>query len=336
MILGPDDSGKGPGGITIPFLEFCEDALTCLNCTVRKYSSRPQVLVGLLLSIVRLPKRSTIIFHATWRALITLGPLLILFKLIRGHVVVCRKFAGDCDRRYEHLTRIGRYIIRGVLRTFDCFYAETNYLVQWARDLGANAAWWPNGRRVPDALEGSGIHSQAIKDVPVFAFLGRVCRDKGVFLLDRYTADDIGNINIDVWGPIDKAEADEINLLFTKSDGRIRYRGVLARDDVADTLQGYSALILPTSWQSEGYPGVIIEAAMLGVPSIVSRSRGPAEIVEMLECGYVTDAEAPRLVRAEWNAALERRQKMACFARAQFDSREIHARVIGELKAHVA
>ena len=46
------------------------------------------------------------------------------------------------------------------------------------------------------------------------------------------------------------------------------------------TLTQYDVLLLPTTWKTEGYPGIIIEAYSVGIPVVSTKIGGIPEIVE--------------------------------------------------------
>lgn len=62
----------------------------------------------------------------------------------------------------------------------------------------------------------------------------------------------------------------------------VTYHGVFKGEsaEVYDELSKYDVMLLPTKWKNEGVPGVLVEAKIAGVPSIVSDMCYNAEIVE--------------------------------------------------------
>jgi len=86
------------------------------------------------------------------------------------------------------------------------------------------------------------------------------------------------DISIDIFGPLD---AEYTPSFFENSGGdQITYKGVLSRHDVDRELWEYDALILPTRWYGEGYPGVILEAYAHGMPVITTQWQSIPEIVD--------------------------------------------------------
>ena len=119
-----------------------------------------------------------------------------------------------------------------------------------------------------------------------FVFVGHVSPEKGVreiiALAERLGA----GYEVDVFGPTNGG------IPVSEFAGkRATYRGVLAPDQVAATIARYNALLLPTSYAGEGFPGVVIEAMSVGVPSIASRHAGIPEIIVDGQCGFLV---APR------------------------------------------
>ena len=59
-----------------------------------------------------------------------------------------------------------------------------------------------------------------------------------------------------------------------------RYCGAVSPGDVPEIIRQHDLLLLPTYWESEGYPGVILEAMQCGRPVIATRWAGIPEVVE--------------------------------------------------------
>ncbi len=63
-------------------------------------------------------------------------------------------------------------------------------------------------------------------------------------------------------------------------------------------MQKYDALLLPTYYEGEGYPGVILEVYCAGVPAIATRWRAIPEIVDGSSEILVDPKNAAQLVQA--------------------------------------
>lgn len=111
-------------------------------------------------------------------------------------------------------------------------------------------------------------------------FFSRVTPDKGIdIILD--VAKKLSNVEFHLYGEIDSTYSDILNNELS-SLPNVTYHGVFkGRDtEVYDELARYDVMLLPTKWKHEGVPGVLVEAKIAGIPSIVSDICYNAEIVE--------------------------------------------------------
>ena len=99
------------------------------------------------------------------------------------------------------------------------------------------------------------------------------------------------NIIVDIFGPLDgQYTAEEIK---SKGKGVVRYKGTLTPAQVYQELFNYHALILPTFYEGEGYPGVILEAYNCGMPVIATNWLSIPEIVDR-NTGILISSMLPR------------------------------------------
>jgi len=80
--------------------------------------------------------------------------------------------------------------------------------------------------------------------------------------------------------------ADELNL-----NGRVRFRGLLGRSDVAAVLAGAVAFVFPS--RSDNFPLAILEAMQAGLPIVATRVGGIPEQVREGEEGLLVPSEDP-------------------------------------------
>ena len=131
-----------------------------------------------------------------------------------------------------------------------------------------------------------------------FVFLGLVKEEKGIEVILTSVSECAKGVSVDLFGPLEGAyTADDIN---RRGCGIVRYRGVLTPAQVYTELFGYDALVLPTFYEGEGYPGVIIEAYSHGIPVISTRWRSIPEIVAG-DTGILISTHSPGELAAAMN-----------------------------------
>lgn len=59
---------------------------------------------------------------------------------------------------------------------------------------------------------------------------------------------------------------------------RVIYKGLIKPETVAEIMGQYDLLLFPTRHHGEGYPGTLVEAAMVGLPIIASKWRSLPEM----------------------------------------------------------
>ena len=122
-------------------------------------------------------------------------------------------------------------------------------------------------------------------------FIGQIKETKGVFDIVRAIADRHG-IRCDFYGPVFEKDRKRFMHEMEQSPN-CHYRGILARDEVIETLGAYDALLLPTYHEGEGQPAVILEAFAAGVPVVTTRWKSIPELVEDRRRGLLVSPSAP-------------------------------------------
>ncbi len=111
-----------------------------------------------------------------------------------------------------------------------------------------NIVWLPNSRK------------PLIKDFPnkefanKFVFISRVIPQKGINEIIKAAEFLPNDYIIDIYGPIDDRHYSKDVFL----NGKASYKGLLKPEEVVSTLLKYDVLLLPSYFDGEGYPGIII------------------------------------------------------------------------------
>lgn len=146
-----------------------------------------------------------------------------------------------------------------------------------------NAAVYPNGRPRPDTFQPITVRADTLQCV----FFSQIEPDKGV---DRIleAARELTGVQFHFYGRIIPAYQDafmrEINGL-----DNVRYHDVFTGNSEAvyAELSQYDVLLLPTRCKTEGLPGILIEAKIAGIPSIISNTNYNREVVNNGVDGFI-------------------------------------------------
>ena len=205
------------------------------------------------------------------------GILAMPFLKIKHKPLVIRKFAGNFDTRYKEVA-IYKWFYEKILFRADLWLFETKYLVELFRDKIKNVQWFSNNRSSKCVV--ARPHQEA--ECRKFVYLGQVRPHKGIQQLLEAASHLKSNISVDVYGPF----FDGLSERDLTDKKNVKYKGIVKPDEVISTLSKYDAMILPTRWNAEGYPGAILEAYFAGIPVIASKIGAIPEIVNT-NCGIL-------------------------------------------------
>ena len=175
-----------------------------------------------------------------------------------------------------------------------------------------------------------------------FVFLSRVHPDKGISEIiaackelnsqgyqEKYT--------MSLYGPIEKGY-EAIFEKEVKSCSNIEYKGFLnlMKPEGYDELSQYDVMLFPTYWDGEGFPGIVIDAYIAGLPIIASDWNMNKEVVKDGKTGYIVPVKDSKSLAAKMlllmeNDALLNQMRKDCAAYAtQFDYRNVVTRELLE------
>lgn len=162
------------------------------------------------------------------------------------------------------------------LSTYRRVYLELPGMAEKLSEAGVtNAAVYPNGRPRPKVPEPIRTGTAPLRCV----FLSQIEPAKGV---DRIleAADLLADVRFDFYGRI-VPEYDAQFKAALSQKHNVEWHGEFTGDseEVYRELNQYDVLLLPTRCSTEGLPGILIEAKIAGIPSVVTPVSHNREIV---------------------------------------------------------
>lgn len=148
-----------------------------------------------------------------------------------------------------------------------------------------------------------------------FCTFSRVMEEKGI--TDAIHA--IANINerlghtvaiLDIYGPVEASYENEFKKLVSDHSDCVCYKGVADSQKSVEILKNYYALLFPTRWPGEGFPGTIIDAFASGVPVIASDWNANKEIVQEGKQGIIYPGNTVETLENAIMWSLENREDM--------------------------
>lgn len=227
---------------------------------------------------------------------------------------------------------IGKKIIEGqypinLFKTLDHIIVEDKDIELQMKDCGLKQVRTvPNFKPIP-VVQKKKSNSSTFK----FLYLSRITPLKGCDMiiaaakqLERKNI----QLSIDFYGPI---ENDYPFMEYIEKVSCISYKGFLSLEshEVFVFISQYDALLFPTYYPNEGFPGVMIDGFIAGLPIITTNWRYNSHIVEHGKTGWllpIQDSEALANLMEEIVIGKHNLSSMAnnCFIRAkEFDTKSV-------------
>ena len=204
-------------------------------------------------------------------------PLLSFFAKIIKKRIYHDVIGGNLDsyvRKFPHF--------RCYLNSFKVNWVETESLKRKLIGCGINnCEIMPNFKRLNLASV-----SKVEKGEPFrFCIFSRVMKEKGI----EDAVDAVQTINteygreicqLDIYGRIDDGYRNRFKELMNGVSNAVKYMGTVPYDKSVEAIKGYHALLFPTFWSGEGFPGTIVDAFSAGLPVIATDWNCNSEIVD--------------------------------------------------------
>lgn len=138
-----------------------------------------------------------------------------------------------------------------------------------------------------------------------FLFFSRITPEKGVD--DIFRAVEMLNMkgftslySIDFYGPIDSNYKNDFLLKLDKYGSNVKYKGILNFNEskTYDIISQYHLALFPTFWHGEGFPGVIVDSFIAGLPVLASSWGLNAEIIQNGVNGFIVEPKNSEQISA--------------------------------------
>lgn len=177
------------------------------------------------------------------------------------------------------------------LNSFVVNWVETKQMCKDLEKVNVyNAEELPNFKNLK-VLSEDALVIDFTETVPLCTF-SRVMKEKGIE--DAISA--VEQINekygktvykLDIYGLIENDYRGRFEDVLNGSSNAINYCGLIDYDKSVDTVKNYYALLFPTFWFGEGFPGTIVDAFSSGVPVIATDWSANSEIIDNFKTGII-------------------------------------------------
>ncbi len=229
--------------------------------------------------LYEIPRCDAVLVFANDLFAITLVPLLLLGARLFHKPFYLKPVGAGLDLFIKARKRIFQKYLLGVLRSTNGILTQTRLLQDDLRKLGITNTHYLPGCRPLNPI--TAVPSDGLDGFRVI-FLGHITRRKGpLLLLDalKFLSQVCDQqVTCDFYGPIHDEIHDEF-LEKLSSVPNAHYCGVARPGSGPQLIAQYDALVLPTYFETEGHPGVLIEAMHAGVPVIGTKIRALPELI---------------------------------------------------------
>ena len=175
------------------------------------------------------------------------------------------------------------------LNSFQKNWVETHGLKEKLEKEGIkNCEVIPNFKRLKYVeLKKSNFHEPY-----KFCIFSRVMKEKGI----EVAIEAIESINreakrevcsLDIYGRIDNGYKKRFDDVMLRVDASISYKGTVSYEQSVEAIMEYYALLFPTYWDGEGFPGTIVDAFSAGLPVIATDWNCNSEIIKNGKTGIL-------------------------------------------------
>jgi glycosyltransferase involved in cell wall biosynthesis len=214
-------------------------------------------------------------------------PLMYICSKLLGKRIYHDVIGGNDSELLEKYPKWSKY-----MGSFVVNWVESKSVIDIYKSHGINnAEYLPNFKRL-EIIDSNKAKYENMDQQFRFCTFSRVSKEKGI----PNAIEAIENINkkynkqiayLDIYGAIDYGFEDEFTGLLNKSSSVINYKGIVNYKESTKVLKNYFALLFPTYFYGEGFPGTILDSFASGLPVIATDWHYNAEIIENGATGII-------------------------------------------------
>lgn len=277
------------------------------HVNTNNWKKKPSVLLNVLCSIWQYRKKDIILSLNTYSSYKLIKIVKMLLPAIRLNYFVIGGILPDFISQLEMKQRECYSIVKW-------FMVESQEMKRKMELLGyKNVIHIPNFKKIAYIPEKN-------TEIPVpfrFVFLSRIIPEKGCDLIVEATRrmnKEIGEDKFIVhfYGKIeDSYKSHFLNAINGLPNAE--YKGFLNLADISnyDVLASYSAMLFPTFWKGEGFPGILIDAMIAGTPVIASEWGYNTEIIDNGTTGVIIKSKDANALADTMNLFISNNSKVA-------------------------
>lgn len=266
--------------------------ITCVD-TYYKKKNPIRLLIDSVQSLI---KNKDIVVLLSGNGMRIYFPLLFLFSKCFNRRIYHDVIGGNLDNYVKKYPKFKKY-----LNAFRVNWVETDLLKKRLLEQGImNCEVLPNFKRLRLNYD---INDFTYSKTFQFCTFSRVMEEKGI----EDAINSIRFINeqqekykcsLDIFGVIDEKYKMRFDTLMIESPTYISYKGVVPYSESVEAIKNYYALLFPTHWLGEGFPGTIVDAFSAGLPVICSDWNSNSEIVKTNYNGIIYSGGVQELSEA--------------------------------------
>lgn len=171
-----------------------------------------------------------------------------------------------------------------LVNRFNILFVQTQNLKKDLEKIGINNVHILSNLKRLNTRKPDQLVLNTDKNIKVCVF-SRINKEKGIedaIEAVKRANEKLGNqcITLDFYGLLPDSYRDTFNKLLEENKGLIEYKGIVSFNKTVETLQQYFALLFPTYYYGEGFPGNLVDAYNTGIPIIATNWLYNADIIK--------------------------------------------------------